>query len=153
MLEAFPLTQLPLDICSNVLRFLCATQLIAASGACKALAEASEPAFKSRCMASGWKMPRRPRGIAAGFKHFPWRSLYWRHSCVSCGEAGQFVVRRCHDGCQLYLICRGCIGEPKARARLQAEFLYVDLFSIEGHRLLRKRSVRTKGRRFATLTV
>ncbi len=53
------------------------TCLTGVNQTCRLLAQASEDAFKSTCVSAGWMVPRRPRGEAAGMKHYPWRSLYW----------------------------------------------------------------------------
>ena len=100
-------------------------------------------------MRRGWRYPRRPRNsMDAPAAHvFPWRALYFKHGCRSCGAVGEFPLRSSGSSVQLFLMCRKCLGLPSVQKRMIQQNLTVDTLSLEGRRLLRQPTKQRRGLR------
>ncbi|CAI5463602.1 unnamed protein product [Closterium sp. Yama58-4] len=82
-----------LDLLSAIFAKLPFKTLLAASQVCRFWSQASEHLFQKECERKGWKPPRRPRGQTEVSSFRPWRSLFFRHACRSCGGKGEFIAR------------------------------------------------------------
>ncbi|CAI5962418.1 unnamed protein product [Closterium sp. NIES-65] len=82
-----------IDLLSAIFAKLPFKTILAASQVCRFWSHASEHLFHRECERKGWKPPRRPRGQTELSSFRPWRSLFFRHACRSCGGKGEFIAR------------------------------------------------------------
>jgi len=72
-------------------------------------------------------------------KAAPWRSLYLRHACAVCFDAGDFCARDIRNGPAVFLLCGRCARSEPGRQKLVAGNLQVDVTSISGKALYTSR--------------
>mmetsp|Transcript_10143 Transcript_10143/g.25730 ORF Transcript_10143/g.25730 Transcript_10143/m.25730 type:complete len:222 (-) Transcript_10143:594-1259(-) len=128
---------------------------IAASAVCRAWAAACEDTiFRPVCQQRGWRPPRKPRAATqTPDLKFPWRGIYLKHACFYCSEQGEFGIRNSGllRNCALqHLVCRRCVDDPRVQGQLVKKGLRVDLLSVSGELLIRKKYKNKRQRREET---